>query len=205
MMNGNSIRKRHYVNPESERGLVLFFALIALVAMMLAAVALIRSVDTNTSVAGNLAFKQSATISADSGVETAMLLLTNPALDTTVNSAANAALGYYATSSERQLTTATFTWDNTNSALATGTNIVAGKDASGNTIRFVVERMCSTTGVPIEDTCLFGQGKEGGGSLNDDDYDPGPPSPPAFSPIYRVTARVEGPKNTVSYIQAYLY
>ena len=39
----------------AQRGVVLFFALIALVAMSLAAVALIRSVDTSTIIAGNLA------------------------------------------------------------------------------------------------------------------------------------------------------
>jgi Tfp pilus assembly protein PilX len=55
-----------------QQGMVLFFALIALVVMSLAAVALIRSVDTNTMIAGNLGFKQSATVSADSGVETAI-------------------------------------------------------------------------------------------------------------------------------------
>ena len=42
-----------------QRGVVLFIALIALVAMSLAAVALVRSVDTATIIAGNLAFKQS--------------------------------------------------------------------------------------------------------------------------------------------------
>jgi Tfp pilus assembly protein PilX len=87
----------HIPPAHRQRGVVLFFALIAMVVMMLAAVALIRSVDTSTSVAGNLAFKQSATVSADSGVETALALLRTPALDTTINSAANATLGYYAT------------------------------------------------------------------------------------------------------------
>ena len=56
--------------------MVLFFALIALVVMSLAAVALIRSVDTSTMIAGNLAFKQSATTSGDSGVEGAITALT---------------------------------------------------------------------------------------------------------------------------------
>jgi len=50
-----------------QRGVVLFVALIALVVMSLAAVALIRSVDTATIIAGNLAFRQSATTSSDRG------------------------------------------------------------------------------------------------------------------------------------------
>lgn len=56
----------------AQRGVVLFFALISLLAIMLAAVALVRSVDTSTIIAGNLAFKQSATSSGDAGTETAV-------------------------------------------------------------------------------------------------------------------------------------
>ena len=46
-----------------QRGVSLFFALVCLVAIMLAAVALVRSVDTSTLISGNLAFQQSATSS----------------------------------------------------------------------------------------------------------------------------------------------
>ena len=190
---------------------MLFFALIALVVMMLAAVALIRSVDTDTAVAGNLAFKQSATTSADSGIETAFALLANPALNKDVNSVENAASGYFATSEERNLTgnltnPVPFTWDDSNSALATGTGFDSGKDASGNTIRYVIERMCSNAGVPGETICMSGYGPPSSNGRNPfDPYNPPPAGLQEPSPVYRVTARVVGPKNTISYIQAYLY
>ena len=48
-------------NPGGQSGVVLFIALIVLVAMSLAGVALVRSVDTNLLIAGNLAFKQGDT------------------------------------------------------------------------------------------------------------------------------------------------
>ena len=41
-----------------QRGVVLFIALIAMVVLSLAGVALIRSVDTTGSVAGNIAFRE---------------------------------------------------------------------------------------------------------------------------------------------------
>jgi len=69
-----------------QRGVVLFFALIALLAISLAAVALIRSVDTSTMIAGNLAFKQTATTSADAGLENAIAWLNTTQ---TANSANN--------------------------------------------------------------------------------------------------------------------
>jgi Tfp pilus assembly protein PilX len=50
---------------------VLFIALIVLVAMTLAGIAIMRSVDTATLIAGNLAFKQGTVQSSDNGVEQA--------------------------------------------------------------------------------------------------------------------------------------
>ena len=67
--------KMAYLRIKQQRGVVLFLALIALVIMSLAAVALIRSVDTNTLIAGNLSFKQAATTSADAGTEAAIAML----------------------------------------------------------------------------------------------------------------------------------
>src|SRR4051812_42847814 len=58
-----------------QAGVVLIIALVVLVAMTLAAVALVRSVDTNNVIAGNLAFQQAATHSADTGIEAAITWL----------------------------------------------------------------------------------------------------------------------------------
>ena len=57
--------------PARQRGVVLFLALVCLLAIMLSAVALVRSVDTSTLIAGNLVLQQSATRSGDGGAETA--------------------------------------------------------------------------------------------------------------------------------------
>jgi hypothetical protein len=54
----------------------LFVALIVLVAMSLAGIALMRSVDTNVLIAGNLAFRQGATARGDWGVEDARTWIT---------------------------------------------------------------------------------------------------------------------------------
>ena len=64
-----------------ERGAILFIALIVLVAMSLAGIALMRSVDTNVLIAGNLAFRQGATAGGDWGIEDARAWITgHPAL-----------------------------------------------------------------------------------------------------------------------------
>src|SRR5512145_2663075 len=74
------------------RGAVLFIALIVLVAMSLAGIAIMRSVDTATLIAGNLAFKQGTIQSSDNGIEVAyQWLITNRA----ALASTNLASGYY--------------------------------------------------------------------------------------------------------------
>lgn len=188
-----------------QQGIVLFFALIALVIMSLAAVALIRSVDTNTIIAGNLASKQAAVTSADSGVETAINWMSGVS-DTAVFNTDDAAKGYYATQAADPTT---FNWDATDSLPAddaSGLIDANGKDMSGNTVRYVVQRMCRIAGAPGKENCLFGAPVvESNSQSVRDTTRAGAVLPVEQSPMYRVTARVVGPRNTISYIQAFVY
>ena len=59
-------------NTRSQRGLSLIFALLALVALSVASVALIRSIDTSTLVLGNLGYKQETTALAEQGTQEAI-------------------------------------------------------------------------------------------------------------------------------------
>ncbi len=192
----------------NQHGVVLFIALIALVVMSLAAVALIRSVDTNTQIAGNISSKQSAIVSADSGLETALTWISGVAPATLeVDSAANAALGYYAT---QIADPTTFAWNATDSRPAkdgSGNINSSGTDKSGNTIRYVIQRMCRTTGVAGSGNCLFGAPVVGGSSqvVKDATGACGNCTSTSQSIMYRVTAKVTSSKNTVSYIQAFVY
>lgn len=184
-----------------QKGLVLFIALIALVVLSLAAVALIRSVDTNTMIAGNLGFKQSATMSADSGVETAITWLNaNQAAATT--EADQTASGYYATSAANAKTLA-----DASALVATGAGIVAGYEAtSGNTITYVIQRMCRAAGPSNTANCMYGPpGVVKDSNLVCDASNPCLNPTPANSLMYRVTTKVVGPRNTVSYTQAFIY
>ena len=213
-----------YLHQNSQQGVVLFIALIALVVMSLASVALIRSVDTNTKIAGNLSFKQSALASSDRGVETALAWLqqtANTNLDT-LNSS-NAGNGYYAIYGDLALgggggpvnldDASVLRDDNTwatYSTVATGTNITGGIEDDGkNTIDYIVERMCTEALVPANDTnnkCLFGESSAGGGSKGVKTAEQaGAIVGSSASPIYRVTVRVTGPQNTQVYSQAYAY
>jgi Tfp pilus assembly protein PilX len=209
--------------PARQRGVVLFFALIALVVMSLAAVALIRSVDTSTMIAGNLAFKQSATTSGDSGVESAIAALTavqaamdaannnvlnDPGCPTACSNALNAtdaAKGYYSNADPAVNLTGSAVWNAIDQS-----QVPEIVDQSGNKIRYVIQRICRVANqAPSTTNCLFSSA-----ALDNNGQEVPLPSticqgsgcPKAGqAPEYRITSRVAGPGNTVSYIQAFLY
>lgn len=197
-----------------QKGMVLFLALIALVVMSLAAASLVRNVDTNTTIAGNLAFKQSAVAAADAGVEAAFgWLQTTANANLTVLNNNRPANGYFAVIPDLHQAPP-YTEINledpaelrTNATWANGVTIAGLGD--GNTITYIIQRMCLQQLDP-EDTansCLFGDVPTGGEDLTGgDQYKRGQNFNVVASPMYRVTVRVQGPKNTESYVQAYAY
>jgi len=195
-----------------QRGVVLFFALIALVVMSLAAVALIRSVDTSSLIAGNLAFKQSTTSSGDTGIEAAIAALTqmqaNGNSDPLINGAHpfNTTVpsnGYYSYFDPNLNVIDGINWTNADSA-------DAGTDGSGNGIRYIIQRMCrtNTPNLPASSAGCLPSGAVI--DTNGKEIKAGPefcktcPAPNSPTQI-RITVQIKGSKNTVSYLQAFVY
>jgi hypothetical protein len=182
-----------------ERGVVLYVALVVMVIMMLAGVAVLRSVGAGQGVAGNLAFKQNATSAGDFGVTKAMgyLAPANAALvpAPAVLGVDLPAQGYFASWNDA-FNPATFAWDTDPSVV-----VATADDGTGNEVRYVIHRLCSTAGstlspnvcVSVMDGATLGTG--GGGASTTGI------APPPASPYYRVTTRIKGPRNTVSYTQ----
>lgn len=188
--------------PSRARGAVLFIALIVLVAMTLAGIAIMRSVDTTTLIAGNLAFKQGTIQSSDNGVESGFqwLMANRPALANN-----NLASGYYS-----QRPAGTLNW---NDPATWASAVTVGPDAAGNTISYLIHRMCTCPDTPYNGTCPG----TGAAQLCALDAAAGAVPPPAQGdsfvvgapgflqdprPYYRITVRTQGPRNTVSFVQA---
>jgi type IV pilus assembly protein PilX len=200
------LRHGRIVAPQRQRGVILIITLIILVAMTLAAVSMIRSVDTSSMIAGNLAFQQSATNSGDAGVEAAIAWLEANGTTLEANSPAN---GYYATSGD----TADLTGNKT-AAIASDdmdwTSAARVKkldaDAVGNEVAYVIHRMCNNVGPLNGATCATGisekKGASEGGGRQMGSYQPGGWQELANRGFYRITARITGPKNNTSYVQA---
>lgn len=198
--------------PDRQKGVVLMISLIILVVMTIGAVALMRTVDTTNLVAGNLAFQQAATRSAEAGIEDAI----RNVLETGATTALwndDLARGYVA-STPASGTPAD--WDlywrttlNPNPvASPTAPRSCVDRvctlptDASGNRVSYHVQRLCPTTGDPKYSPtgCASAERKSAleGSQLN--------PNAPKYLKLaqyyYRITVRVTGPRNTVSYVQA---
>jgi type IV pilus assembly protein PilX len=201
MLNKLHTVRRHRLARARQRGAVLLIALIMLVALTMAGLALMRSVSTSNIIAGNLAFQQAATHSAGAGIETAVSWLQANTANTTLHSSilTGSGMRYVA---QRQDPTSGQSWD----AFWTGTLAGSGAvnalpaDAAGNTVSFVIHRLCNSTGAPTYPGCSapavdvqsagnsFGSGVI---ALNQ-----------TRQVYYRITARVTGPRNTLSYVQA---
>jgi Tfp pilus assembly protein PilX len=181
------------------RGAVLFKARIGHVAMTLAGIAIMRSVDTATLIAGNIAFKQGTIQSSDSGIEQAYqwLLANRPALAST-----DTGKGYFSARAD-------LNWNDPGSWANAAP---AGTDAAGNTMSYVIHRMCDCANTGYSGNCATGEANQcaltgAAGAApppaQGDSFTVGAPGflqdPQVF---YRITVRAQGPRGTTSFVQA---
>jgi Tfp pilus assembly protein PilX len=179
----------------TQRGVVLFIALIVLVAMTLAGLGMMRSVDTNNLIAGNLAFKNAATSAGDAAIEAARTWIaakTPGQLETN-----QPALGYFA-NWDPTFDPSKFDWAGSSQLVGTDT-------VQNNTIRYVAHRMCNESDKSINATnCAKVANSSVGTSKGLPGYGNRRPKVNSLA-FYRITAKIEGPKFTVSYLQAFVY
>jgi Tfp pilus assembly protein PilX len=205
-------RARFHGSPR-QHGATLIIALIVLVAMSLAGIATMRSVDTSALVAGNIAFKESAVSGADQGIQAGLTWLvgvnSNPAVAPTLYGNMNvpgvSSTGYYSTVGQVDKDwTDPSNWSNAhglNGGLA---------DAAGNVIYYVVERLCTLDSCKPDDTCLgsynYCSSTPDATTLSGEGLDMSRPQffrrPPSYH--YRVTARSVGPRNSVIIVQTHV-
>ncbi len=204
-----------------QRGVVMFIALIVMVALSLAAVALVRSVDTTNAVIGNLSFRMASILPGNLAVESAAAALFPDAdianvahiADKTNDLPAENYFAWFQNTDDRRGVPAVLQKKSTAQALSKTLH-----DPTTQTdMAYVIERMCHQAGAPT------GYGPA--------DVSPPAPPPPAgpqgncdlllskqplgttlgdpqislpSPPFYRVTIRVDGPQNTTSFLQAML-
>lgn len=196
--------------PAKQRGLVLIFAIIVLVAMSLAAVGLMRSMLATNRVAGNLAFQQAAMQSADIAAQGAMAWLDQQAralnsqlgaanrLAQNIEKGAGEPIAYRAS---RQDPVAGQTWEAfwATQQAANFVNELPINEA-GFKASYLIHRLCASVGRKDSPgvNCEMVPYKQWDkrGSSSDGNQIPAP-----REALYRITVRVEGPRNSVSFTQ----
>ena len=220
----------HHHTPlhTAQSGMSLIFALLALVARSLGAVALIRSVDTGTLVLGNLGFKQDATVSADKATENAISFL-NACSDLNTDSNSSSAsvgcnqLGYYASShdgvdatgQQSSGTAEMVDWegdDKCSFSAHTGACTLNPRtvptDTNGGKTQYVIFRLCNATGVITSDSACIKPPNNSGSSTKrgKSDYAEGGLRFLGNSgPYYRVVVRSVSGRNTASFTETIVH
>lgn len=219
-----SISNGHRVfvfNSGKQHGVVLLTVLVILVVMLLGAVTMIRSTDSATLVAGNLGFKQSGLASSDMAAEAAIAWLGQQS--TTSLQSDITASGYLASYDpegpdiKSGQTWAEY-WEDT-SKLPTGykcwiswsgsppvascQNSSHGQtaDAAGNRSAYLIQRLCTAAGAQtssatgcaqVDSDSTASTSSKGAGKVNISG---------SSEVYYRITTRIDGPRNTVTYTQ----
>ncbi|MBS1230997.1 MAG: hypothetical protein H6R17_4274 [Proteobacteria bacterium] len=180
---------RPLIGYAGQRGVVLLIALIVLVALTLAGVALIRSVDTTNLIAGNMSFQQSAIQSGEKSTEDAVAwLLTSSTSDLNNDNATN---GFRA---QRADPATGVSWDAFWTATLAAQAKTLPQDVAGNTVSYVIHRLCDGVGPTSTVNCSL--------SLEKPRDSKGDPTAfPETKTYYRITTRIAGPRRTVAYIQ----
>ncbi len=189
--------------PQS--GVVLLIALVAVFMLMLAGLATMRSVGTTTLLSGNLAFREATVQSADYGLEAARAWLMQASPSSLINDAAPTT-GYNSSWNDN-FNPRNYDWNNSRT--------VAGP--ADFQVQYVIHRMCRTPNDAITDpgsptslpqVCYTASitGSLGQSNAQGVDYaSSNPANSGSATPYYRITARVVGPRNAESFVQAMVY
>jgi hypothetical protein len=189
----------------TQSGVVLFIALIVMVALSIAGIALIRSVDTGLSVIGNLGFRQASIPPSTWAVEKAINAMFEAKSIADLN-AVDLSNNYYPYRYEiknggkpEDTTGVPYDLQGETPSNYPG-SFQKTKDAAGNTVRYVIERMCLDVGPATAANCDMSPPKKSESTTAMELEKP----EMIRVPFYRVTIRVDGPNNTTTFAQAML-
>ena len=181
-----------------QRGVVMVIVLIALMILMIGGIALIRSADTSLLTAGNLAFKRDLVNQGERGIAKVIAGLKTGNLATETARQSNSLADNYSATVLASDTHGVPLVLVDNSAFTTAgmTGADLSDSTAGVTIRYVIDRQCTATGVYDASTCMTTAtaSDKGGTSWVKR-------AGSESRPIYRISVRVIGPRRTEAYLQ----
>ena len=188
--------------PRRQEGIIVVFTLLAVVLLLIASVALVRSFDTSLSLAGNMAFKRDLVNQSERAIAKAINAVSIGgvlAADTTrqANSLTN---NYFATtlaSEAHGIPTVLIDDSAWTTAGLTATSDITDS-TSGVSVRYVIDRLClsGTVASSTVSCAISALGADKGGTIWIKR------AGGSSLPVYRISVRVTGPRNTQTYVQA---
>ena len=192
------MNRPQFVSSARQRGVVLIFSLLVLLILAIGAVALLRSVNSSLASSGNLAFHRDLVNQAEQAVSTVMTeFRTNgPPLNGATTADLQAANYVSTTLPTNSQGVPLVLLDNTAfAALGVAANVIPGATPDV-TIRYIIDRLCTNTGTASSPNCVQSTGLPTGGTANKNTA----VAPPSAT-VYRVSVRVDGPRNTQAFLQ----
>ncbi|NWG31288.1 MAG: hypothetical protein HXY29_07320 [Rhodocyclaceae bacterium] len=208
--------------PSRQRGVILFLALIVLVAMLLSGIALFRTVDSGVLMAGNLAMQKSTVSQGDRGIEEAVSWLATASIATlhrdtgapgyvyTPFYIGDALDSFGAPPHQPSAGQNWLTWWNSYAGAHSPSALPADQN-TGFEVKFLIQRLCTANGAPDPtatppvycaqtwDTSRL----LGGGSKRHDTVSlVGSAADMGGGVYYRIITRIDGPRNTTSFVEA---
>jgi hypothetical protein len=200
----------------------MLFALMTLVALSLAAVALVRSVDTGALILGNMGFKDDTVMASDEAMRVAMGYLTKGQADGTLEKSIEGD-GYYidafqsldvtGTSMDVNRTLVDWKLDGCKGAEpapATGKCVKPVATAlslpNGVSARYLVMKMCSADGATVDCLGPTSQKSEETSESGELNYkEPYYAKSSAKAVYYRIIVRTDGARDAVTYTEAIVH
>lgn len=185
-------------NRQTQLGVILPITLISLLILLIASVALIRSTDTSLLIAGQIGFKRDAVNQGERAIPMLRAMFDVGGILSNVSSREkhHESSNYFATIQPSnasgiplQLLGNSF-----------GTSNAITNDAARITVRYLIDRMCLTEGAVSNNNCttLSSSTDIGGDALS---LGEGKATGIAL-PIYRISIRATGPRNTEVFLQS---
>ena len=211
----------HRASAARQRGVVLLFSLIALVILLIASIALVRSFNTSLFTAGNLAFKRDLQNQGERAMDKVLTTFRSagPLSSPTARAVNNTTYHYSATTLPTNALGIPTALQNATQYAAVADvsqDITAANDATlaaqAVSIQYVVDRLCVSGGdetVLGEGSCVLANNPvpSGTSSSNLQSADRAPLCPTCSSAapqgvVYRLTVKVSGPRGTNSFFQS---
>jgi type IV pilus assembly protein PilX len=196
------MRRSPHSHPSRQRGLILVMTLLAMVILLISAVALVRSFDASVLMAGSLAFKRDLVNQAERGMAEALTRFKSGGslYDDSVREANLLSSNYSASILSVNTRGIPLVLINSSTYSSAGMSATDLTDSStGVTIRTVIDRQCSAAGSFDAATCVYVPGSSDTGGSNWLKK-----AGAEYVPVYRISVRVSGPRNTQVFLQTTL-